>query len=151
MFFKLRKSGDVAESILRLLGVGLACGSLVFAAHMTSGPGRSPQIVGMEHLAIYSRPSIFRAQRMRGPGVDFTPIGSTSRSAPDVFLVEYEILEANGATALLRLPGGQIARVAPGARLAGLGEIVSIYRRDGQTTIVTEKGLIRTGRAAQRN
>ncbi|PPD45172.1 MAG: hypothetical protein CTY15_05170 [Methylocystis sp.] len=140
MFFKLPKSLDITETGLRLTGVSLAAASVVFAAQMTSGPAQSPQISGIEHLAIYARPA---ARRGQIPQIDYTPIGSTTSAFPDGVLRGYRIIQADPTGALIRLPEGRLRRVAPGAPVEGLGTVASIYQRGGKWTVVTPRGLIR--------
>lgn len=137
---------DLSEAGLKLTGVALAGGSLAFAAHMMSDPGREPRINGIEHLAIFSKPANHAISRMReqpARGIDDTPVGSVPKKRSSTMLTGYEIIDAAPDWALLRLPEGRIARVVRGARVAGLGGVVAIERRGGKWTLLTEGGVIR--------
>jgi hypothetical protein len=142
-FLKIRPA-EPLDAGLRLVGVSLAGGSLAFAFHMTTAPDRAPEIAGIEHLAIYARPASSTAlQKGRAVrDVDFTPIGSTRSAHPERILPGYEILEADGQSATIRLPEGRVTRVTSGSRLAGLGAVSSIKQRGGKWAIVTQAGLI---------
>jgi hypothetical protein len=68
---------DLTEIGLKLTGVALAGGSVAFAAHMMSDPSHPPRITGVEHLAIYAKPSKHNAQPSGAPprpGIDYTPV-----------------------------------------------------------------------------
>lgn len=135
---------DRTDAALGLAGVTLATGSAVFAAQMVLSPDRKPEISGLEHFAIYARPSLSSARQesRSAPGVDYTPVGATRRGNAAPRMTDYEILEATQASALLRLPEGRITRVSTGTRLPGLGAVVSIARRNGKWMIVTRAGAI---------
>ncbi|MGJ0508743.1 MAG: hypothetical protein ACR652_16775 [Methylocystis sp.] len=141
---------DLSDAGLKLTGVALAGGSVALAAHMMSRSGDPPRITGLEHLAIYARPS----NHMRGApsssapsaprqGIDDMPVGSIGKSSTSAVLAGYEILDAAPEWALLRLPGGRIARVPRGGRIVGLGAVLDIERRSGKWTLVTQNGVIR--------
>lgn len=135
---------DVAELGLKFTGVALAGGSIAFAAQMMSAPNDQPRITGVEHLAIYAKPTRHIAQKADPPrfGIDAMPVGSIKRSAPSAVLAGYELLEASPDWALLRLPEGRITRVSRGGRIGGLGGVVSIEKRGESWALVTEKGVI---------
>lgn len=140
-FFRI----DGTDVLLRATGVALAGGSLTFAAHMTADPDRKPQIVGVEHLAIYAKPATSAARRAQleaRAGVDYTPVGSTRSAFPDSNLVGFDLIEAASGRATIRTPQGRVTRVSSGAKLAGVGEIVSIHQRNGKWVVVTQAGLI---------
>ena len=141
---------DSGEVGLRLTGVALAVGSCAFAAHMISDTDRQPEFSGLEHLAIFSKPSnqtLRRNQTMiatteeRGTGIDYTPIGSTQGNAGDA-LKDYEVLFASGEAALIRTPQGAVLRVAPNDAVSGIGRIIAIERRGDRWAAVTTKGRI---------
>ncbi len=145
MLISRLKGADFSETALRITGVGLAGASLFFAVGMALDPTRAPQISGVEHLAIYSKPATLRARRERWPDIDYAPVGSTRRDGAS--LQGYEIVEASQESALLRLPDGALKRVAPRARLDNLGAVISIYQRGGMWTVATDKGFIREQRS----
>jgi hypothetical protein len=136
---------DLTEVGLKFTGVALAGGSMAFAAHMMSDPDHQPRITGVEHLAIFAKPAKHIAQQPAppNPGVDFTPVGSISKSVTNTVLADYEILEASSNWALLRLPEGRIASVPRGGRIGGLGRVLSIEKRGDKWALMTEKGIIR--------
>ena len=135
---------DRTEAAFGLIGLSLATGSIIFAVGMVTAPDREPEIVGIEHLAIYAKPSRASQPRPGEPaaGVDYTPIGSTRRYAERI-LPGYEVLDAKPDGATIRSPEGRVIRVTPGARLAGVGGVASIHLRDGKWVIITQAGLIR--------
>lgn len=137
---------DLSEFALRGAGVGLAAASLVFAIHEASTVVDAPHIAGMEHLAIYARPTTRNAAsavREEKPGIDYTPVGSTRMRAAAGVLVDYEIVEASAGEALIRLPEGRVQRVTPGSRIAGLGRVLSIRQASRNWVVVTEAGALR--------
>lgn len=137
---------DATDTALRSVGVALAGGSLAFAAHMLSEPDRKPGIVGLEHLAIYAKPTTSTARRpqtlARGQ-IDYTPVGATRGVFSEVNVAGFDLVDAAPGRAVLRTPQGRVTRVAAGERLAGVGEIFSIERRDGKWVVATQAGLIR--------
>lgn len=146
MRFPWWASVDKTELALRFAGVALASGSVAFATHMMGAGDRRPQITGVEHLAIYARPATSKAQRARvdpREKVDFTPVGAIRKDAPEIVLGDFELIGAAPGAATIRTPQGRVARVAPGARLAGVGAVLSIERRGGKWVVATQAGLIR--------
>jgi len=136
---------DRTEAMLRLAGVTLASGSVLFAAHMLSSSEVEPSITGIQHLAIYARPAVtaqLRAQRLR-PNIDYTPIGSTQSLEQQSSLTGYQLVEATPGSALIRIPEGRVVRILSGARLPGIGEIRAVELRGGEWVVVTQAGLIR--------
>lgn len=136
---------DNADLGLRVAGVALALGSSAFAALMVMDPNRKPEITGLEHLAIYARPTKSVAQKPQlsaRANVDYTPVGTTRSAFPDSSLVGYDLLAVSSEEATIRTPQGRVTRVTPGARLPGVGEIVSIHRREGKWVVITQSGLI---------
>jgi hypothetical protein len=140
-FFRI----DTTDFILRSAGVALAGGSLAFAAHMLGDPNRRPEIVGMEHLAIYAKPArpAPRPETLARAEIDYTPVGATRGAFSEIDVVGFDLIEAAPGQAVIRTPQGRVTRVAPGARLAGVGAILSIQRRDGKWIVATQAGLIR--------
>ncbi len=137
---------DLAEIGLKFTGVALAGGSVAFAAHMMSDPSHPPRITGVEHLAIYAKPSKHAAQsadRPPGPGIDYTPVGSIAKNSNPSILAGYEILDASSDWALVRRPEGRIVRVLLGGRMGGVGRLLAIEQRGGKWALVTERGVIR--------
>ncbi len=137
---------DPWEAGLKLTGLSLASGSIVFAAHMMSDHAGEPRITGIEHLAIYSKPAIQLASRQRDKlmaTVDGMPVGSIGKNQTGAAPAGYEILEASREAALLRLPQGRIMRVSSGSRIAGLGAVLAIERQGAKWALVTESGVIR--------
>lgn len=131
---------DVADLGLRLFGLSLAGGSVMFAAHMLGQPERKPDIYGMEHLAIYAKPAAPTTQAASGANIDYTPTGAT-KSAVDSE-APLEILDASPTAATLRTTRG-VKRVAPGDRLGRLGRIVSIELQNGKWAVVAQAGVVR--------
>lgn len=132
-----------ADFMLHGAGVALAVCSVVFAMHQLS-KSTEPQITGLEHLAIYAKPAnrvVPSVQRERS--IDYTPVGSTHAPASSALLGAYEIIEASGDSALVRLPEGRIQRVAPGGRIAGLGAVSAIRRSAQKWLVITQAGVIR--------
>ncbi|QGM97995.1 hypothetical protein [Methylocystis parvus] len=142
MFGKL----DFSEVVLRGAGALLAAASSVFAFRELSDSNQSPRIAGMEHLAIYAKPATRASappRREDGPGIDYAPVGSTrKRTSSRATLETYEIVDASPESAVIRLPEGRIIRIAPGSRIAGLGEVLSIRQDSRKWTVVTQSGAI---------
>lgn len=132
-----------SDFILHGVGVALAAGSLAFAAQQLS-QSTQPQIAGLEHLAIYAKPASRVAQPVRRErAIDYTPVGTTGNHAASALLRAYEIVEASGDAALVRLPEGRIQRVAPGSRIVGLGSVTGIRRSPQGWVVITQAGAIR--------
>lgn len=137
---------DSIEFALRIAGVALAGVSFAFAIHMVRDSNRKPDIAGIEHLAIYAKPirgAPPRAQSAQTANIDYTPVGATRGAFLAENLVGFELLEAAPGLATIRTPQGRLARVAPGVKLAGVGAILSIDRRQGKWVVATQAGLIR--------
>lgn len=137
---------DPWEAGLKLTGLSLASGSIVFAGYMMSDQEGESRITGIEHLAIYSKPATQLASRQRDrlmATVDAMPVGSIGKSQTGAAPAGYEILEASRETALLRLPQGRIIRVSNGSGIAGLGVVLAIERQGDKWALVTEGGVIR--------
>jgi len=137
---------DPTEILLKGLGVTLAAASLAFATQQLFGAAHEPRISGIEHLSIYAKPTTHidrMARQEPASGVDYTPVGSTHAKSREVLLDAYELIEASGDAALVRLPEGRILRVLPGSRIAALGKVLSIRQSAGKWQIVTAGGVIR--------
>jgi hypothetical protein len=137
---------ELSEIILRGVGVALAAASFAFAFREASAPKDAPQIAGIEHLAIYAKLALRGSRaaiRAEKPGIDYTPIGAIPRGARGAMLGAYEIVDASAESALIRLPEGRVLRVAPGDRIAGLGEVRSIRLSAQKWIVQTEGGAIR--------
>lgn len=140
---------DLSEVGLKLVGLSLATGSIVFAGYMMSGHEAGPRISGIEHLAIYSKPATQLASRQRDKlrtAVDGMPVGSIGKGEANSAPAGYQVLEASSDSALVRLPQGRIMRVSRGSRIAGLGAVVAVERHGDKWSLVTEGGVIRAGR-----
>ncbi len=140
---------DRWEAGLKLTGLALASGSIVFAAYMISDYKGEPRITGIEHLAIYSKPALHLALRQQDKPpaeLDRMPVGSIGNGESGAALTGYEILKASRDEALLRLPQGRIIRVSSGSRIAGLGAVIAIERQAGKWSLVTEGGVIHAAR-----
>jgi len=136
---------DTTEAALRITGVALAGGSVVFAAHMVGRSDRDPQIIGIEHLAIYARPATSASMRprvARSENIDYTPVSSIRGGFPTTTLTDFELIEASSVRATIRTPLGRVTQVTPGARLSGIGEVVSIAQRNGKWIVTTQSGII---------
>jgi hypothetical protein len=140
-----------AEASLRLFGLVLAMGAAAFASHMILDTDRRPQFAGLEHLSIFSKPTRFAARRMekdgqiaavRGPGIDYTPVGVVSRSNIERSSSGFVVVEATPDFAILQTPRGGRVRVSRGDALEGLGRVYAIERRGGQWVVVTSNGVI---------
>lgn len=141
MRLSLLQSSDI---VLYGVGVALAAGSLAFAARELSQSQNQPEIAGLEHFAIYAKPTNRAPQpRRQENGIDYMPVGATHRHAESAMLDTYEILEASRDTALVRLPEGRIQRVSTGSRIAGLGLVTSIRQSAQKWLVVTQAGVIR--------
>lgn len=144
------------EATLRLFGLALAIGAAAFASHMISDTDRQPQFAGLEHLSIFSKPTRTAARRVekdgqiaavRGPGIDYTPVGSVSRSNIERSSSGFVLVEATPDFATLQTPRGGRVRVSRGDTLEGLGRVYAIERRGGQWVVVTSNGVIGDKRA----
>jgi hypothetical protein len=138
---------DVGETVVRSLGVGMAVASTAFAAYMIADVDRKPEFAGLEHLSIYSRPSVLAARRAQTEvadarsKVDFTPVGSIGDAKSEPTLPGYAMLEMRGGSALIQTPNA-IIRISPGDVVAGLGRITSFERRGEKWVVVTPSGII---------
>lgn len=146
--FVRRLSSDPSDAGLRLAGLMLATGSCAFAAHMLSDSDRQPEFAGLEHLAIFAKPTTPTTRRppveiAAGRGaIDYTPIGTAGGKDTKNLLVGYVLLDATAISALIRTPDGAVIRGAPGETLAGVGRILSIQPRGGRWRVVTTMGVI---------
>ena len=140
-----------AEATLRLFGLALAIGATAFASHMIADTDRRPQFAGLEHLSIFSKPTRSAARRVekdgrtaavRGPGIDYTPVGAVSRSNIERSSSGFVLVEATPDFAILQTPRGGRVRVSRGDTLEGLGRVYAIERRGGQWVVVTSNGVI---------
>jgi len=135
--------GDVAETALRAIGVALAGGSVVFAAHTTGANSGQPQIHGAEHFAIYARQKSGGARKPERLDIDNTAASGVQRAATTVFRDDYEIVEAAAPSARIRSPQGRIMTVAPGMKYPVLGKVLSISERNGKWSVAADYGVIR--------
>lgn len=140
-----------SEYVLRSVGLLLAVASTAFAAHMIGNADRKPEFAGIEHLAIFSRPSIMASRRVKGDrrlsasrdhGIDYAPVGALSAGDEAFGASSFYVLEASPQSALIRGPRGEILRVMKGDILAGVGRIDAIVRRRGRWTVLTADGVI---------
>lgn len=137
---------EFGETAVRAVGVALAIGSTAFAAFMISDAERKPQFAGIEHLAIYSRPTVIAAQRAQTQvadqrsKVDYTPVGSIAEQQEPT-IPGFLLLEVRSGAALVQTPNS-IVRVSPGDVLAGLGRITSFERRGEKWVVVTQSGIV---------
>lgn len=132
-----------SDAALGIAGVSLALGSVLFAIDMNANTNRKPDIAGLQHLAIYAKPSSTQDKRRTTPReIDFAPVGSTRGNFSRIALAGYEVLEASRDHAIIRLPEGRVARVSAGDRLPQIGEIVSIRQRMGKWAVVTSAGVL---------
>lgn len=142
-----RLRADVGETVIRTAGVGLAAASVAFAGYMISDVERQPQFAGIEHLAIYSRPTIVASRRQKTQiadqrdSIDYTPVGSIGDRGQEQFVAGFLLLDMRSGSALLQTPNA-IVRVSPGDTVAGLGRITSFERRGDKWVIVTPNGLV---------
>ncbi|MBI1867223.1 MAG: hypothetical protein HYS06_02835 [Methylocystis sp.] len=138
------------ETVVRSLGLALAVGAATFASYMISNNDREPEFAGLEHLAIFSRPttSIIRrmpAEKQTAAGgqseMDYTPVGSISSAKRNLPVRGFVLLQATSDAAVIQGPNG-VARVSQGDILRGLGRITAIERRGEKWVVVTPSGLI---------
>ena len=147
-------NADLSDSRLGMAGVALAAASTAFALHMISNSDRTPEINGIEHLAIYSRPTrpvraasndiaISRAnKRSDAPEIDYTPVGAIQARSSQFSLSTLTVVKANAAHVSVRLPDGKVAEFDKGDIIAGAGRILEISSIDGRWAVTTEKGEI---------
>ena len=130
------------EAGLRALGVLLAIGSTGFAAHMIANSDRTPQIAGIEHLAIYARPTRSAMRRVdpTATGVDPTPVGAIAESGEP--LAGFTLLQASDGAAVVETPGGRRVTLGVGERLEGLGRILAIEKRGQRWVLAAQKGVV---------
>jgi hypothetical protein len=130
------------EAGLRALGVLLAIGSTGFAAHMIANSDRTPQIAGIEHLAIYARPTRSAMRRVdpTAAGVDPTPVGAIAESGER--LAGFTLLQANSGAALVETPGGRRVMLGVGEKLDGLGRVLAIEKRGQHWVLAAQKGVV---------
>jgi hypothetical protein len=132
-----------SEALLRGVGVALAAGSLAFATREVSRSSTEPDIAGLEHLAIYAKPTSRAPQpRRQDREIDYMPVGVTHSRAASAMLGAYEVVEASSDAALVRLPEGRVQRVTPGAHIAGLGVVTAIRQSAQKWIVVTQAGII---------
>ncbi|PWB94331.1 hypothetical protein [Methylosinus sporium] len=142
-----RPAREFGELALRTTGVGLAVVSTAFAAYMISDVERRPQFAGLEHLAIYSRPTVIAAKRIqtqladqRGP-VDYTPVGSIGEPQSETGVPGFSLLSVRSGVALLQTPTA-IVKVSPGDVVEGLGRVAALERHGEKWALVTAGGVI---------
>jgi hypothetical protein len=142
-----RPARGFGEIAVRTAGVGLAVVSTAFAAYMISDAERQPQFAGLEHLAIYSRPTVLAAKRFqtqmadqRGK-VDFTPVGSIAEPQSDASVPGFSLLSVRSGVALLQTPNA-IIKVSPGDLVEGLGRVTALERRGDKWSLVTTGGVV---------
>jgi hypothetical protein len=143
----VRSDTQLGEAIVRTLGLLLAFVSADFAVSMILDEDRKPQFAGLEHLAIYARPSTLSQHRVPTAGrigaspqveVDYAPVGAIATKGAEP---RYILLEATSKYAVVQGPLG-IVRLARGDALTKLGRVLSIERRTDGWAVVTEGGLI---------
>lgn len=142
------RAQDQGEMVVRSLGVVLAIASTAFAAYMISDAERRPQFAGLEHLSIFSRPTIVAAHRAQTQiasdqqsKVDYTPVGSISESTRDQSVPGFVLLGVRSGAAVIQTPN-TIIRVSQGDLVDGLGRITAIERRGDKWVVITPSGLI---------
>ncbi|WP_018264587.1 hypothetical protein [Methylosinus sp. LW4] len=143
----MRPTRDIGELALRTVGVALAVVSTGFAGYMISDAERRPQFAGLEHLAIYSRPTVIAAKRIqtqiadqRGK-VDFTPVGSIGEAQSEVGVPGFALLSVRSGVALLQTPNA-IIKVSPGDLVEGLGRVTALERRGEKWALVSSAGVV---------
>lgn len=143
----MRPARGIGEMAVGTAGVGLALVSTAFAAYMISDAERQPQFAGLEHLAIYSRPTVIAAKRIqtqvadqRGK-VDFTPVGSIGEPQSEASVPGYSLLSVRSGVALLQTPNA-IVKVSPGDLVEGLGRVTALERRGENWALMTTGGVV---------
>lgn len=135
------------EALVHTLGVVLALASAGFASTMIMDADRKPQFAGLEHLAIYSRPTTLSSRRSsraetsvasRQAEIDYTPVGAISA---DSVATNYTLLAATAEYAIIRGPLATV-RLERGDVLPKLGRVTSIEHRAEGWIVVTESGQI---------
>ncbi len=144
-------------------GVALALWSMAFAGYMISDRDRQPYFLGLEYLAIFTKPSHglrvaahpappAALARLDAPsdqnGVDPTPTGSiasaTRADPPDGAGLpppRYRLVSASRAAAWVESELG-FRQVKPGEILSGFGWVAAIEQRNGRWALVADSGSI---------
>lgn len=142
-----RPAREIGEMAVRTAGVGLAVVSTAFAAYMISNAERQPQFAGLEHLAIYSRPTVIAARRIqtqvadqRGK-IDFTPVGSIGEAQSEAGVPGFSLLSVRSGVALLQTPNA-IIKVSAGDLVEGLGRVTALERRGENWALVATGGVV---------
>lgn len=144
---------EPSDALFGLTGVVLATASMAFAVHMISDTDRKPEFSGIEHLAIFSRPT--RPARVRDVDIasggtqqngarqiDYAPVGSIRRPHAERALTAITLIEASPEHALIRLPDGKIAQLSRGDHIPGVGQILEIAAKEGRWIVTTERGRL---------
>jgi hypothetical protein len=135
------------DFVLRMAGVILAAGSIIFAAAMIGFNGSA----GLARLFIgfsgddhpkYALVTDSGRGRPNRRSLDFTALGSIASRPVRRVLPDFELLDCDGVTAQIRTPQGRVVRIRAGLRLAGAGEILSITRGHNGWVVTTREGSI---------
>ena len=129
-----------------LIGSALAAaaGSAMFAGLMLMRSDSTPDVNGLEYLAIFAKPhSVAKpaeppAPRAASAGIDMTPVGAIARG-DDAKASRYAMVAAQSDFAWVR-DGSRIFAVRPGDELPGLGHVDAIVSRGGRWLLIGNAG-----------
>ncbi len=138
------------EWFIRGIGVSLAVASTAFAVHMATRTTIVPEIPGVEHFAIFSKPALI-AQRRRqevliaknNAPVDYTPTSALRTEADDSKLDGLMVIKATAEWALIRTKDGQYLRVARGDSIQTVGKVEAIRLVGDKWEVKFTRALIR--------
>jgi hypothetical protein len=135
---------------IALVGSGLATaiGCVVFAGAMLTQGEHSPNVNGLEYLAIFARPhgagqpaadeAPYRSRADARAPIDMTPVGSIGGAPASV--AGYALVAAQPDFAWVR-EGSRIFAVRPGDELPRLGRVGAILQREGRWVLASDAGV----------
>lgn len=135
------------DLILRIAGVILATGSIIFAACMIEFNGGAGFRRLFYPITESGRPGYTVASKVQDSAsdarsLDFTPVGSVPTRPATSVLPDFDLLECDGLTARIRTPQGRVLRASAGSRLPGAGQILAILRQRNAWVVTAEHGWI---------
>lgn len=135
------------DFFLRMAGVFLAAGSIIFAVCMIELSGGAGLRRLFNHMTEVDRPRYTVSSKVQdrasdGRSFDFTAVGSVRTRPVMSVLADFDLLDCDGLTARIRSPQGRVLRASVGSRVPGAGEILSIVRQRDAWIVTAEKGNI---------
>lgn len=135
------------DLFLRIAGVILAVGSIMFAATMIGFNGSAGLLHLFNSLPVDGYPKYaatvgFGRRWPDTRALDFTALGSIAVRAVPGVLPDFELIDCDGVSAQVRMPQGRVVRATAGSRLAGAGEILSISWGNDGCVVTTKEGRI---------